>query len=184
MSDLAVCRRYAAALQSEAESVKAVEAVDGDVAATAAILAESKELRLLFASPVVSTAKKRTVIETLFSERVSPVFLQFLLLLNSKGRGGLVSDILKEYARLRDRQLGIVEADASAAMALSKEEVEGLRKKLSGLVGADVRLNVDVDPALLGGVVVKVGDTVYDGSLKRRLSVLKSQLEGRSHLKN
>lgn len=184
MSDLAICRRYAAALQAEAESRGVVDQVDDDVAMTRQTLTDSRELILFFASPVISTDKKRAIIELLFSERVTELFLRFLLLLNEKGRGHMIEDVLSEYRTLRNRRLGIVEAKARAAISLSQAEVDALTSKLSKLVNADIELDVAQDASLLGGVVVRVGDTVYDGSLKRRLSVLKTQLEGGSFLRN
>ena len=184
MSNLAICRRYAAALHEEAEAGGVVDQVDEDVLVTTTALKESRELTLLFASPVISTSKKQSIIETLFSDRVTDLFLRFLLLLNEKGRGRMVTDILAEYRTLRYRLLGIVEADARAALALSDGEIDSLRRKLAEVTNADVHLQVELDQSLLGGVVVRVGDTVYDGSLKRRLAVLRAQLEGGSFLRN
>jgi F-type H+-transporting ATPase subunit delta len=177
MSELAICRRYAAALQAEADSLGIVDRVDEDVAMTRESLATSRELQLLFASPVIGTAKKRSIIEQLFSDRTSDVFVRFLLLLNEKGRGSLISDVLSEYRRVRNEQLGIVEAETRTAMPLSDDVVESLTERLSRRFGATVHLDLKEDPSLLGGVVVRVGDSVYDGSLKRQLSVLKTQLQ-------
>lgn len=184
MSDLAICRRYAAALHAEAASGGTVDRVDEDVAMARASLEGSRELRLFFASPVISTATKRSGIEKLFGDRVSDVFLRFLLLINEKGRGEMVVDMLEAYRSLRNRLLGIVEADARVAMVPSDEEIEALRKRLADRVDADVQLTVEEDPSLLGGVVVRIGDTVYDGSLRHRLSALKAQLESGSVLRN
>lgn len=184
MSDLAICRRYAAALHGEAASGGVVDRVDEDVAMMASALSDAHDLKLLFASPVIDAAKKQSIIETLFADRVSDLFLRFLLLLIEKGRGQLVADVVAEYRGFRNRQLGVVDADARSAMALSDNEVESLTEKLADVVKADVHLHVEQDRSLIGGVVVKVGDTVYDGSLKRRLSVLRTRLEGDSFLRN
>jgi len=184
MSDLAICRRYAAALHAEAESAGLIETVDGDVAAIRDAVGKSRELALLFASPVINAGKKRTIIETLFAEHISDLSLRFLLLLNDKGRADMVESVLAEYRKLRNRQLGIVEAEARSAMKLSDGEVDALKNKFAEQTGLDVHLSVETDASLLGGVVVRVGDTVYDGSLKRRLSVMRTQLEGGAIHKN
>lgn len=184
MSDLAVCRRYAAALLEEAEEKGILAQVDADVAMTRTALEESRELHLLFMSPVISIAKKDSIIIKLFADHVTEVFQKFLLLLNEKGREHLILDVLGEYRAHRNEQMGIVEAEARTAMALSDPEVEALRELLASRTGADVQLHVEEDPALLGGIVVRVGDTVYDGSLKRKLSALRSQLRGGSFLSN
>lgn len=184
MSNLAICKRYAAALHAEAASSNLVDRVDEDVAMARASLVASRELRLFFASPVISATTKRSVIDKLFGTRVSDVFLRFLLLLNEKGRGDMVVDMLDAYRVLRNRHLGIVEADARVAMTLSDEEVDSLRNRFAQMSGADVHLQVEEDPSLLGGVVVRIGDTVYDGSLKRRLSALRVQLESGSVRRN
>ncbi|HEY5564079.1 MAG TPA: ATP synthase F1 subunit delta [Rhodothermia bacterium] len=184
MSALAICRRYAAALHDEAESIGVVDRVDADVAMTRAALDESRDLELMFASPVIRAATKRSIIEKLFADRVSDVFLRFLVLLNDKGRGDMIKDVLSEYRTFRNKQLGIVEAQARSAMGLSGEEIDSLKNRLGEVVNAEVHLEVEPDPSLLGGVVVRVGDTVYDGSLKRRLSALRAQLGGGSFLRN
>ncbi|MGA7303978.1 MAG: ATP synthase F1 subunit delta [Rhodothermales bacterium] len=184
MSELAICRRYAGALLQEAESGNIVDRIDGDVAATRAALEESPELRLLFSSPVISIGKKDSIIRKLFEDSASDLFVRFLLLLNEKNREHIVADVLSQYRTLRNRQLGIVEAQARSAMAMSDADVKGLRDKLAEQTGADVHLGVEEDAGLLGGVVVRVGDMVYDGSLKRKLAVLKAQLEGGSFLRN
>ena len=184
MSDLAICRRYAAALHAEADSAGLIETVDDDVAALRDAVEKSRELALLFASPVINAGTKRTIIEKLFAEHVSGVFLRFLLLLNDKGRVDMIGNVLAEYRKLRNRQLGIVEAEARSAMKLSDAEVDALTKKLADQTGSDVHLNVETDSSLLGGVVVRIGDTVYDGSLKRRLAVMRTHLEGGAIHKN
>ena len=184
MSDLAVFRRYAGALLGEAAAAGIVERVDDDVAMTRTALEESRELHLLFLSPVISIGKKDAIIKKLFADNVSDLFLRFLLLLNEKGRGHLVADVLREYKAHRNRQLGIVEAQARTAMTLSDEEVQALRGKLAAQTGADIHLDVEEDASLLGGVVVRVGDLVYDGSLKRKLAALRTQLERGAYLRN
>ena len=184
MSALAICRRYAAALHDEAESKEVVDRVDDDVAMTRTALDESRDLELMFASPVIRTTTKRSIIEKLFADRVSDVFLRFLVLLNDKGRGDMIKEVLSEYRAFRNKQLGIVEAQVRAAMSLSGEEIDSLKNRLGEVVNAEIHLEVEQDPSLLGGVVVRVGDTVYDGSLKRRLSALRAQLEGGSFLRN
>lgn len=184
MSDLAVCRRYAKALLEEAESADVVGRVDDDVSMTRTALQESRELHLFFSSPVISIGRKDAVIRALFEEKVSDLFLRFLLLLNEKGRGHLVAEVLGEYKAHRNRQLGIVEAHARTAMTLSDDEADALREKLAEQTGADIHLEVQEDATLLGGVVVRVGDTVYDGSLRRKLAALKTQLNSGSYLTN
>lgn len=184
MSDLAVCRRYAGALLAEAESGNIVDLIDGDVAAVRTALGESRDLQLFFSSPVISVAKKDSILRKLFEDSVSDLFLRFLFLLNEKNREDLIADVLDEYRVHRNRQMGVVEAEARTAMAISDVEVRTLRDKLAKQSGADIHLHVEEDADLLGGVVVRIGDTVYDGSLKRKLAALKEQLEGGSFLRN
>jgi F-type H+-transporting ATPase subunit delta len=180
MSDLAIARRYASALYAEADSTDSIDRVDADIDLLTQTVSESRDLRLLFASPVVSASKKETIIRKLFEPHVSDLVLSFLMLVNRKRRASIVEAILDSYRSLRLEHQGIVEAKARVAIKMTDADVEELRKSIAKTVGSDVHLEVEEDSDLIGGIVVKIGDRVYDGSLKRQLAKLKRQLQGGS----
>ncbi len=184
MSNLSVARRYASALHAEAEAQGLVADVDAALALVGESLNTSRELRLFFASPVVSKTKKGNVIDKLFGERVPSLVIRFLHLLLNKGREGVVPEVVQTYQAMRDAQRGIIQAEARAAFDLSEAETKALTKALADVTGKDVRLQVKTDPALIGGLVVRVGDTVYDSSVRHQLGQLRAQLEEGSFLNN
>ena len=176
--DLAA-RRYALALTQEAESTGQAAAVDADVVFLGETLDGSRELRLFFQSPVVSREKKENVLKSLFSERVSPLTMRFLRLLVSKQREALIPAVVAAVRALRDTATGTVEAHVRTAKPLSDAETAALQTSLEARAGHPVRLAVEVQPALIGGLVVRVGDVVYDRSVRHQLETLRDQL-GRS----
>ncbi len=177
MSELTVARRYAGALYEEAVRDQQVEKVDADIELIRESLDGSRDLVNFFGSPVISREKKGAVVKALFADRVQPTTLRFLDLLVSKRREGIFPTVVQAYRELRDDQLGIVPAHARVALPLSEAEEKSLAQTLEKLSGKRVRLTVSQDADLLGGVVVRVGDIVYDGSVRNQLANLRERLE-------
>ena len=175
--DSLVARRYARALSEEAASRGQQERIDSDVELLHETFGQHDELRKLFASPVVSREKKAGVVDGLFEDRVSPLVLRFLKLLIEKEREQIIPATAEAYQHLRDEERGIVEAEARVAQPLSEADRKQLQERLSELSGKTVRLNVTVQPELIGGLVVRLGDTVYDGSVRHQLGVLRQRME-------
>ena len=174
---LTVARRYARALYEDAAQKKCVELVDEDIAMIRESLTGSPELRRLFTDPIISAEKKESVVMALFADRIQTVTLSFLKLLIRKGREMLFLDVADAYQALRDDQRGIVEAHVRTALALSGAEEKKIAAGIESMTGRKVRLLTHVDRSLLGGLVIRVGDTVYDGSVRHQLSTLHNQLE-------
>jgi F-type H+-transporting ATPase subunit delta len=177
MKHMNVARRYAKALFEEAGAAAVVEKVDANVVLITDAIAGSRELARFFESPLISSEKKHAIIDRLFRERVTPVVLRLLHLMVEKKREELFPAVLQAYRALRDEQLGIIEARVTAANALSKPEQEQLRLRLEDMSGKQVRLQLSEQPSLIGGAVVRIGDTVYNGSVRNQLNVLRRQLE-------
>ncbi len=175
-----VARRYAQALTEEAQQAGVLDAVDADVALVTETLGGSRELRLALTSPVVSQDKKQAVLKGLFGERISDLSRRFLHLLIEKDRDKQLPAILDAYRLLRDERTGTVEAAVRTAKPLSPEEAERLKGALESRAGQTVRMQIDVDPSLVGGLVVRLGDVVYDRSVKHQLDTLRGQLAQRA----
>ncbi len=172
-----VARRYAQALYEEAARQERVEAIDEDVGLIRESLENSEELVRLFESPVIPREKKRAVVQALFEERVTPLTHRFLHLLIEKQREQLFAEVVKAYRALRDEQEGIVEIQARTARSLDEDGRAHLATQLEQMTGKKVRLHARQDADLIGGVVVRVGDTVYDGSVRRQLQRLHEQMK-------
>lgn len=177
MTNLGVARRYAQALYQEAEQEGVTARVDEDVAFIRASIEGSRELLSVFASPMFSRQKKEAVLRSLFEARISPLSFRFLMLMVEKQRENTFPAVTKAYMELRDRQTGLSEAHVKTAVPLSPEDEAKLGQSIARMTGRQIRLLVTLDPSLIGGVVIRVGDIVYDGSVRNQLSVLRERLE-------
>jgi len=176
MSDLAIARRYALAISESAGEKNRADRVDEDVDLVRLSLDGSPDLERFFQSPIVSRAKKVAVIRTLFSERIDDVTLGFTLLLVEQRREGMVRRILDAYRDLRDEQQGFVSVVARSAHPIGSDEKQRLIDSVGQITGSKVRLETEVDGSLMGGIVLRVGDTVYDGSVMNKLAALRERL--------
>jgi F-type H+-transporting ATPase subunit delta len=180
MSAETVARRYAGALYEEAEAQGLVETIDEDVAFVQASLENSRELVQFFESPLINRDHKEAIVEELFADRVHALTLRLLHMLVRKGREEITPDLPRAYRTLRDEQEGIIEARVRTAVELTKEEEEALADRLASATDRQVRLEVTTDPDLIGGLIVRIGDTVYDGSVGHQLDELRQRFRNRS----
>jgi F-type H+-transporting ATPase subunit delta len=130
-------------------------------------------------SPKISEAQKNEVFFQALGDRVPRHFLRFLQTLVRKRRQMLIPEISSEYDKLLDIHEGRVHANVTVARESSLKDENLIAEQLSRVIGKTVVPHMTVNPAILGGVVVKIGDTVMDGSVRRRLSRLKGQLVAR-----
>lgn len=172
-----IARRYAQALHEQATDDKAVARVDDDVTLLRDTLGASPDLAQALASPVVSQERKARIVDALFAERFGPTTLQFIRFLLEKGREDLLGSIAGAYRALRDEQEGIVEAHVKTALEMPDAERKALQKSLEAKTGKQVRLHVTVVPDLIGGLVIRIGDTVYDGSVRNKLAELRERMD-------
>lgn len=179
-----VARRYARALYEEAERLSKTDVVDTDVEFIRASLSGSSELVNFFESPVISREKKESAVRALFDGKIGTLSLQFLSLLIQKEREPILSDILAAYQEMRDEQLNIVEAQVRVAKEMSEAEQKKLSEALSEMTGKKIRLQVSRETDLIGGLVIRIGDTVYDGSVLHQLERLHHRMEAGSYLLN
>ena len=175
MSDHTVARRYAHALYEEAESQDCVEAVDDDIATLRRTLDEVPEFERTVDSPVISREKKKAIFGALFDERFAALTCKFLDLLVENDRETLLPNIASTYQNFRDEQRGIIEVKARVAQPLDEDDEAKLTQRLEEITGQQVRLRVEHAPELIGGIVIRVGDQVYDGSVRQKLDNLQER---------
>ena len=140
---------------------------------------ESDDLREVFLDPTFPADQKVAILDKL-NERLgmSQQVRNFLAVLIQHDRMDILGEILDEYRREMDRRLGISEVHVTTARPLEADERRGIEQKVASLTGTQVRTQYFEDKSLLGGVVVRVGSTVYDGSVRGRIERLRKQLVG------
>ena len=168
-------RRYAEAAFEIAERDHTVEAWLGDLDTAAAALGEGAAVHLL-SNPAVPIGEREKVVRDALGERISDKAANLLLLLVRRGRADLMAPVAAEFRRIHDRREGISHATVTSAAPLDEAELAALRDRLTGMTGGRVEVTFAVDPALLGGVVVRIGDRLIDGSVRGRLERLRNRL--------
>jgi len=133
-------------------------------------------VRHFLESPKISEAQKNEVFFQALGDRAPRHFLRFLQTLVRKRRQMLIPEISSEYDKLLDVHEGRVHANVTVARETSAEDESRIAEHLSRVIGKTVVPHLNVNPAILGGVVVKIGDTVMDGSVRRRLGRLRNQI--------
>lgn len=171
-----VARNYAGALLALARKAGDVDAWGRMLREVADAVADDRQLRAFLESPRVSVEHKNAALGRAFQDRYPRLFVRFLQTLVSKGRQQALGAVAGEYASLVDEAAGRVHAEITLARAPSDEDRAALARQLSRRLGKQVVPHVRVNPAIIGGVVVRVGDRVMDGSVRRKLGALRSQL--------
>ncbi len=142
-----------------------------------ATIRESRDLALALETPAIPTSRKKTVIGRLGDIlKSSKVTRNFLFVLADRRRIGLLSEIILAFQAALDERTGILPAQIATAGAMNDAERAGLAAELEKLTGKRIRMTFAVDPSLIGGVIAKVGSTVYDGSVRGSLQSLEKRL--------
>lgn len=170
-------RQYATALADIAIAQGAANAVTQQLRGFGALYAESAELRNFLSSPAVTREAKHRVIEKLLA-RVggNKIVRNFLFVIVDHQRTHLLPEIIAAVQEEIKQREGITEAQVSSAVELSKTQKAEMEFTLERLTGKRVEAKFSLEPSLLGGAVVRLGDTVYDGSLRSRLNNLRARL--------
>ncbi|OJW19623.1 MAG: ATP synthase F1 subunit delta [Planctomycetales bacterium 71-10] len=176
-------RSYAAALLDAAGGDDAVAAALDDLDAFRdEVLEAHPRFAALLDAPRVPAADKDRMLTSLLDGRVADVALRFLRVLNRHGRLGLAAAVAEEARRQWDRRRGLVAVKVRSAAPLDETQAEALRKKLAGLTPGTPVLQVTTDPDLIGGLVVQIGDEVFDASVRNRLEQIRQRLiQGKTH---
>ena len=176
---MVVARRYAQALAEEAERRSKSRHVDEDMRLILESLNDSSLLGRVFDSPLLDREKKRAVVRRLFGKHVDDLTLRFLEMLIDRQREPLLRAVVQAYDAIRDEHLGIVNAEVRIARLPDDAERRSIEEALGQLTGKRIRCHVQEDPSLLGGLVVRIGDTVYDRSVRRQLERLRARMHAR-----
>lgn len=170
-------RRYAKALYDLAAEAKVVEKVRQDLADLAKTFETNAELRQLVENPAFTPEMKKKAIAAIATRMgAAPVLLSTLKLLVDRRRIGALGDLSEAFTTLAERKSGRVRAEIITASPLPDAYYAQLEKTLSEVTGRQVTILKRTDPSIIGGVVARVGDTVFDGSIANRLKDIRTQL--------
>jgi F-type H+-transporting ATPase subunit delta len=175
-----VVARYARALLQLANKHQKAEAYRDELNGLGEVLKASPTFSSLIGDPAVSESTRASLLQRTFTGRVDPVVSNFLGLLNSKGRLGLLPDIIEEYAEQLEDQLGNIEVDVTVAQKLSSEQLEQVRQRVSKAIGRNAVVHQYVDEDIIGGLVIRVQDKLIDASVRHQLESMRKQLLSKS----
>ena len=137
---------------------------------------ETPYRREYFEQLLIPAKEKKDIAGKIFAENISDTTLNFLMLLLDKRRQAYLDSILEEYMSMADEIKNITKGELISAQEVPADEVKALAEKLSASTGKQVQLEQTVDPSLLGGVKIRIGDQIMDGTIAKKLEMLKSQL--------
>lgn len=173
-----VAGRYATALFALARDEKSVDAVQADLAQFMAMLADSPELTRLVRSPVFTADEQGKALAAVLAKAgIGGVTAKFLAVLTANRRLFAINDVVRAYSALVAKFKGEATADVTVAEPLSDKNLDALKSALKSVTGKDVALNVNVDPAIIGGLVVKLGSRMVDSSLRTKLNSIKHAMK-------
>ena len=172
-----IARRYAKALVNLAEKEKDLDNAGKNLTAITEVYKENSELRQVLSDTKVSSIVKqeilKDVLNTIKTSKLLDTFSRYLL---AKRRIDILPDIERAFNLLLQEKLGRIEANVTAAYELPKETVKKLVNAISGYSGKEVKVNVAIDPSIIGGMVTRIGSTVIDGSIKTHLNKIRQSI--------
>ena len=171
--------RYAIALFELAREEKKLEEVGASLASVKQALAESEDFRALTTSPLVGRdLAMRTVAAAAEAMKLDPITARFLGVLARNRRLKQLGNVIRAFNILTARHRGEIKAEVTSAHPLDDGQVDAIRKNLRARMGRDIAVDLEVDPAILGGLVVKIGSQMIDGSIRTKLNNLAHAMKG------
>jgi F-type H+-transporting ATPase subunit delta len=177
MSTRASAARYASALFDVATKESSPEQAERELTAFADLVRSHADLQKVLLSPAIPAANKRTAVHHIL-ERMQPSMAvgKLLVLLAERDRLELLPDLVTVFHERVMEHLKVIDAEVTTAAPLSAAESDRLQQRLAASTGRTVTLSTKVDPGIIGGVVTRIGSTVYDGSVATQLASLRQRL--------
>ena len=178
MKNLAVARRYAKALLLISQEDGQTDAYRKELSGFVDLMEQENALNQAITNPLYEAKNRRDVLLAVLGRLgISKTMKSFVLLLFDKGRIGFIGNINQFYQKLADELKGIARASLVSATELSQDTVDKIRTALSKKTRKKIVLEVEQDPKLIGGIVTKIGDLVWDGSIKTQLANMRETLK-------
>ncbi len=176
MRETTIARNYAEALFELGERTNESERFGDLIEGVGGAIEADESIRVVLESPNVTKAAKQGLLARALKNRAPDSFVRFLTAVIKRGRQGIIPAIARQYLELLDVKFDRVHASVVMSRTPDKELQNAVKKSLSEVLGKEVIAHYREDPGILGGVIVRVGDRVMDGSLRRRLKVLRRQM--------
>lgn len=176
--------RYAKSLLDLAIEQNALEAVKGDIQSFLKML-ESRDLVLLLKSPIVNTLKKEAIFKELFEGKLNQLTYAFFNLILKKGREASLEDIAKNFITQYKQLIGLTSVKLTTATPIDAANLASIKAKLiaSKETAKDVEITTAVDPEIIGGYVLQIGDKLFDNSIAHKLHDLKKNISNKEFIK-
>lgn len=176
MSDGLVSKRYAEALFEVANQKNLLDQVENDLIFIVKVINQTEGFMKFLRHPQIDVKVKRNIFEKDFKDAISQISKNFIFQLIDSHRIEFIEDILKQYTKYANEARGIVDVEAITSEQLDDNNKTKVEATLNKKLGKKVRLQNIVEPSIVGGMVIRIGDRVYDGSISKQLKVLKRSL--------
>lgn len=172
-----IAKRYATALFHAAIDKNVAGDIQEELQGLGRVLEDNPSFEAFLLSPQILTEDKKKLLEDAFQQRASQLFLEFVELIIDKKRFPAIGEIIEAYNYLYEHHLGIVEVKAITAVPMTAKMEESIRKRLSDVIGQKVRLTPQINPDIIGGIILIMEDKIIDGSVRFELQKLKRELD-------
>ena len=182
MKDARAALRYAKAILDLAKDSKDESAVNKDMQLIASTISENQELDIVLQSPIIKSADKMKVLKEMFSKKVNNITLGLFNLLQENKRISMLVSIAKQYTIIYDFYKNTQVAKVTTAVPISAAVEKQVLAKIVALTGEKANLENEVNPAILGGFILRVGDVQYDASISNHLSELRKEFDNSHYI--
>jgi F-type H+-transporting ATPase subunit delta len=176
MSEI-VANRYARALFEVAEERDAIDAIESQLRIIAESLYEHEDLRRVLMHPQVSVENKKELVNKLFEHQAGVEVLNLLRLLIDRKREAILDEVLVAFTHMANEKRGILDVTVTTAVALEEQEKQDLAQRLGKALGKKLSIHVKVDKAIIGGILLRIGDRLFDGSIAGKLAGFKQEIK-------
>lgn len=177
MLNRSVARRYAEAFFGIAHEKKKIDQYQMELEKIVQGIHDIEYMKEYFDHFLIPAKEKKEVARKIFAKQISPMTLNFICMIIDKRRESYLELIYNEYVEMADESRGIKKAELTAASEIPDEELVALTERLSAASGKTVQLKLKVDPSLLGGLKIRMGDQIIDGTVAKKLEMLKRELK-------
>jgi F-type H+-transporting ATPase subunit delta len=175
MKDHKVSIRYASSFLDSAIEKKNLESASNDMELVLNTLEGKNQLNLMLKSPIIKPQVKSTILNEIFTTKISIDSLRFLQFVLDKKREDLLVNIAKKFLELKDEYLGILNVEITTAYEFTEDQQEKVKKNLETNLNKIIKLKYIINKELIGGFIARVADTMYDASIKHQLEILRKQ---------
>jgi F-type H+-transporting ATPase subunit delta len=176
MSEIRIASRYAKSLLTLAVERGSLEETRKDIDLFIKVCEENRDFVLLLRNPIVQKSKKSTIINEIFSDKVSELTLAFLSIIVRKGREKFLPQIAEAFITLYNEHKGIIKAEVTTTFALTEDLRNEVKKVVREISGKTVSLTEVIDESIIGGFIIKVGDRQIEDTISSKLNVLRREM--------